>query len=83
MEQEIIQGLLDIQQKYRYYIYQLMDDNNIPLFLREHYSESPNWYLNNDIQNMIDTINSTNVPQRNESCKTCAYARQRSKTDTL
>ena len=56
MEQEIIQGLLDIQQKYRYYIYQLMDDNNIPLFLREHYSESPNWYLNNDIQNMIDSV---------------------------
>tara|TARA_B100001123_G_C15029453_1_gene914762 strand:+ start:54 stop:929 length:876 start_codon:yes stop_codon:yes gene_type:complete len=40
-------------------------------------------YLDDEIQNMIDTINSTNVPQGNESCKNCAYARQRSKTDTL
>ena len=40
-------------------------------------------YLDDEIQNMIDVINSTNVPQGNKSCKNCAYARQRSKTDTL
>ena len=40
-------------------------------------------YLDVEIQNMINVINSTNVPQGNKSCKNCAYARQRSKTDTL
>ena len=40
-------------------------------------------YLDDEIQNMIDVINSTNVPQGNKSCKNCAYARQRSKIDTL
>ena len=40
-------------------------------------------YLENEIQNMIDTMNSTKIPDSNKSCNNCAYARQRSKTDTL
>ena len=40
-------------------------------------------YLDNEIQNMIDTINSDKIPEGNKSCKNCAYARQRSKTDTF
>ena len=42
-------------------------------------------YLDNEIQNMINTINSDKVPDYriDESCKNCAYARQRSKTDTF
>ena len=40
-------------------------------------------YLDNEIQNMIDTINSTKIPDPNERCKNCAYARQRSKTDRI
>ena len=40
-------------------------------------------YLDNEIQNMIDTINSDKIPEGNKSCKNCAYARQRSRTDTL
>ena len=38
---------------------------------------------NNEIQNMIDTMNSIKIPDSNKSCNNCAYARQRSKTDTL
>ena len=32
---------------------------------------------------MIDAMNSTKIPDSNKSCNNCAYARQRSKTDTL
>ena len=35
------------------------------------------------IQKMIDTMNSTKIPEGHESCKNCAYARQRSVYDTL
>ena len=38
-------------------------------------------YLENEIQNMIDIMNSTKIPDSNKSCNNCAYARQRSKTD--
>ena len=37
-------------------IYELLDDTSHPLFLREHYSESPNWYTNQDPKTMIDTL---------------------------
>ena len=40
-------------------------------------------YLDHEIQNMIDTINSDKIPESNKSCKNCAYARQRSVIDTL
>ena len=40
-------------------------------------------YLEDEIQNMIDTMNSTKIPDSNKSCNNCAYARQRSRTDTL
>tara|TARA_B100000686_G_C16515363_1_gene824297 strand:- start:23 stop:898 length:876 start_codon:yes stop_codon:yes gene_type:complete len=39
--------------------------------------------LDDDIQKMIDVIKSTKIPQAATRCKNCAYARQRSKTDTL
>ena len=37
-------------------IYKLLDDKKYPLFLREHYSESPNWYINNSTINKINTL---------------------------
>jgi len=40
-----------------------------------------NDYLEDKIQQMINLINSKNLPKPNKSCKNCAYARQRSKTD--
>ena len=35
-------------------------------------------YLDNQIQNMIDVLNSIKPPQSNESCENCAYANKRS-----
>jgi len=40
-------------------------------------------YLGDEIQNMINTMNSTKIPGSNKRCKNCAYARQRSVTDSL
>ena len=42
-----------------------------------------NDYLEDEIEKMIDTINSNKIPKSNQRCKNCAYARQRLKTDTL
>ena len=40
-------------------------------------------YLNDEIQQMINTINSEKIPDQNISCINCAYARQRSVIDKL
>tara|TARA_B100000315_G_scaffold12696_1_gene11991 strand:- start:668 stop:1558 length:891 start_codon:yes stop_codon:yes gene_type:complete len=40
-------------------------------------------YLEDTIENMIVTINSTKIPPSERMCKNCAYARQRSKTDKI
>ena len=40
-------------------------------------------YLDDKIQNMINTINSKKIPDGDKSCKNCAYARQRSVIDKL
>jgi len=40
-------------------------------------------YLEAEIQKMIDTMNSDNIPDSHESCENCAYARQRSVIDKL
>ena len=40
-------------------------------------------YLDEDIQKMIDVMNSNRVPESNDSCENCAYARQRSSYDKI
>ena len=40
-------------------------------------------YHEDKIQKMIDIMNSEKVPDSNESCENCAYARQRSAIDKL
>ena len=40
-------------------------------------------YLEEEIQKMIDTINSEEIPEGHASCENCAYARQRSVIDKL
>ena len=40
-------------------------------------------YLDGEIQEMINAINSNKIPTSNNSCKNCAYSRQRSVIDTL
>ena len=36
-----------------------------------------------EIDNMIKTVQSNEIPASNKKCKNCAYARQRSKIDKL
>ena len=40
-------------------------------------------YIENEIQNMIDTMNSTKIPKSHESCENCAYSYQRLEYDNL
>ena len=40
-------------------------------------------YLEDDIQKMIDVMNTDNIPESHLSCENCAYARQRSVIDVL
>ena len=40
-------------------------------------------YLEDDIQKMIDLMNTDNIPESHLSCENCAYARQRSVIDVL
>lgn len=41
---------------YRERIMEILNNLDIPILEREFYSESGNWYQNNDFQDMIDTL---------------------------
>lgn len=41
---------------YRERIMEILNNQDIPILEREFYSESPNWFQNNDFQDMIDTL---------------------------
>ena len=45
-----------LQASYYQRISQILNDKTIPLYICDHYSESPNWKLNNDVKNMVDTF---------------------------
>ena len=53
IEMEQNQYLVD---EYSQRIFKILDNDDCHLYLREHYSESPNWYLNTDIKNIIQTL---------------------------
>ena len=38
-------------------------------------------YIDNYVQLMIDTMNSDKLPESNESCENCAYARMRGESE--
>jgi hypothetical protein len=42
--------------RYEDRIMTLLNDESVPLYLREHYSESPNYYVNEDPSVMIETL---------------------------
>ena len=42
---------------YQSRIMRLLNDLDNPMFLREHYSESPNYYTNSTLEGMVDTLN--------------------------
>ena len=48
--------LFAIGEKYSARIYELLDNEELPLFLREQYSESPHWYTNGEWNTMLDTL---------------------------
>ena len=48
--------MINLQTQFHLRMSKLMNNINIPLFLKEHYSESPDWKNNNDINNMINTL---------------------------
>lgn len=41
---------------YRERIMEILNNQDIPILEREFYSESGNWYQNNDFENMIHTL---------------------------
>ena len=43
-------------QSYKEKIESVLSDQDKPLFLREFYAESPNWYTNQNIYHLIDTL---------------------------
>ena len=47
---------ITLQDIYRDRIMEILNDMNIPILEREFYSESGNWFQNNDFENMIHTL---------------------------
>ena len=41
---------------YRKRMLEMLDDERLPLYLREHLSESPNYYTNINLYKMVDTL---------------------------
>ena len=41
---------------YRKRMLEMLDDERYPLYLREHFSESPNYYTNINLYKMVDTL---------------------------
>ena len=48
--------MINLQTQFYLRMSKLINNINIPLFLKEHYSESPDWKNNNNINNMINTL---------------------------
>jgi hypothetical protein len=48
--------LMYLQNKYKDRIMKILNDQEISLIEREFYAESPNWYTNQDLKSMIDTL---------------------------
>ena len=42
--------------KYSQRIFKMLDNEDCPLYLREHYSESPTWYTNRSVEDIVDTL---------------------------
>ena len=47
---------ITLQDIYRDRIMEILNDMDIPILEREFYSESGNWFQNNDYENMIHTL---------------------------
>jgi len=47
----------DLTEKYQSRIMRLLNDSETPMYLREHYAESSNYYTNSTLEGMVDTLN--------------------------
>ena len=47
---------ITLQDIYKERIMEILNDMDIPILEREFYSESGNWFQNNDFENMIHTL---------------------------
>ena len=74
---EIELAYLDIKEKYdrlsdgikgtyESRIMRLLNDLYIPLYLREHYAESPNYYTNSTHEGMVETLNWLSYPDKDK-----------------
>ena len=45
-----------VNQEYQKRIMEILNNQTIPLYVREHMSESPNWLQNEDTKRQIDTF---------------------------
>lgn len=41
---------------YRKRMLEMLNDEHLPLYLREHFSDSPNYYTNINLYKMVDTL---------------------------
>ena len=51
-----MESLLYLQEQYKSRIMDILNDQDVSIIEREFYSESPNWYTNQDLHSMIDTL---------------------------
>ena len=56
----------DLTGTYQSRIMRLLNDLDNPMFLREHYSESPNYYTNSTLEGMVDTLNWLSYPDKDK-----------------
>ena len=55
-----------IKGTYESRIMRLLNDLDYPLFLREHYAESPNYYTNSKPEGMVGTLNWLSYPEKDK-----------------
>jgi len=48
--------LIYLQEQYKLRIMKILNNENISIIEREFYSESQNWYTNQDVKSMVDTL---------------------------
>lgn len=51
-----MESLIYLQQQYKLRIMEVLNNQDSSLIEREFYSESPNWYTNNNLNNIINTL---------------------------
>ena len=51
-----MEDIIYLQEKYRDCMMKILNNQEISVVEREFYSESSNWYTNNNFKNIIDTL---------------------------